>query len=254
MFPFKRCMLSAGTVLSLKNAPTDHGSFYKLTLNKLDFILDGAPSALDDEKTPVLGSDFTVDASDSKDEDEDSSGYWDEPDEDYGSSDSKSGSSLDDLLNEIASGGKTYLAQPSFNLTSTPNCTSADTFLTSSILQIQKDALEDASPAAVVDTSSGSSDSGVSRDPSSGGYVFPLAQMPYNDWFTGAAAFGSYRSGGRIHAASDLYTPAGRTVRSIANGKVLDYYYFYSGTNALVVEHDDGRVVRYGEVSGVSFL
>ena len=63
------------------------------------------------------------------------------------------------------------------------------------------------------------------------------------------ARFGAGRAGGRVHAASDLYTQVGRPVKAIADGVVLDYYFFYSGTYALVVEHDDGRVVRYGEVA-----
>ena len=81
------------------------------------------------------------------------------------------------------------------------------------------------------------------------GHTFPLTTRPSNDWFYGTGAFGASRSWGyRLHAGSDLYTPVNRPVLAVADGVVLDYYPFYSGTNAIVVKHYDGKVVRYGEV------
>ncbi len=97
--------------------------------------------------------------------------------------------------------------------------------------------------------------------------VFPLADEPglvlsaFDDPAS-TADFGAARSGGRIHAGCDLYwrndgglayqtsyyqynnnTP----IYAVADGVITDYYYFYQGTNALVVDHGD-FVVRYGEV------
>ena len=82
---------------------------------------------------------------------------------------------------------------------------------------------------------------------------FPLSHRPYEDYTTGIRKFGSDRSGGgRLHAGSDLYSAVGNEVLALSDGKILDFYYFYSGTYALVVEHwygNDKRVVRYGEIS-----
>lgn len=76
---------------------------------------------------------------------------------------------------------------------------------------------------------------------------FPLPQFPILDYTVSGRQFGATRSGGRKHAANDLVENKGETVHAVADGKIIDYYYFYLGTYAIVVEHTD-YVVRYGEV------
>ena len=82
---------------------------------------------------------------------------------------------------------------------------------------------------------------------------FPLAKFPtlsFND--KSMRAFGALRDkGSRKHAACDLYSSVGTTVYAVADGKVMDYYFFYSGTYALEVKHAK-FVVRYGEVMGMA--
>ena len=56
------------------------------------------------------------------------------------------------------------------------------------------------------------------------------------------------RQGGkRYHVGMDIFCHQGDTVLAIADGKIVNFYPFYEGTNALFVEHD-GVVVNYGEV------
>lgn len=69
---------------------------------------------------------------------------------------------------------------------------------------------------------------------------------PYKGGGSGGREFGASRSG-RLHAATDLLRNAGTPIRAIADGKVTDYYEFYEGTDAVVVDHDI-FVARYGEV------
>lgn len=99
--------------------------------------------------------------------------------------------------------------------------------------------------------------------------VFPIADKPgltlssFDDPAS-TAAFGAARSGGRVHAGCDLYyTDDGglfyktayhplndnTPVFAVADGKVIDFYYFYQNTHALVVDHGD-FTIRYGEVDG----
>lgn len=85
---------------------------------------------------------------------------------------------------------------------------------------------------------------------------FPLDHVPFQD-FTGAPrSFASARDGGRrSHAAADLYSATTKDVTAIADGRVIDYYYFYSGTYAVVVEHpevDGMKIVRYGEIGALA--
>lgn len=80
---------------------------------------------------------------------------------------------------------------------------------------------------------------------------FPLPSPPLANFRTGARNFGAGRSGGRrLHAGVDLIAPVGTKIRAIADGVVIQApYYFYSGTNALEVDHPGIGVVRYGEIS-----
>jgi GH24 family phage-related lysozyme (muramidase)/LysM repeat protein len=99
--------------------------------------------------------------------------------------------------------------------------------------------------------------------------IFPLKIRPLNEagerhpvyeWRkTGplnAACFGTNRSGGRKHAARDLYANDFTEVVAIAPGKILRIAAFYCKTNAISVQHStsDGRqfIVRYGEVDPAS--
>lgn len=83
-------------------------------------------------------------------------------------------------------------------------------------------------------------------------YFFPLAHRPLASYTSGGREFGARRvSGGRQHAAVDLLTNSNNKIYAVADGRVLDYYAFYQGTYALVVDHKD-FVVRYGEISTYS--
>jgi len=77
---------------------------------------------------------------------------------------------------------------------------------------------------------------------------------------TGSARhFGANRNNGaRAHAGIDLM-PANQdpayirrtrpNVYAVADGVVISYSYFFAGTHALVVEKNDGRQVRYAEIT-----
>lgn len=95
----------------------------------------------------------------------------------------------------------------------------------------------------------------VSSDPN-GTEEFPIAHKPYYSYKTGIRRFGAARSGGRLHAAADLYSSVGQPVFAIADGVITDFYYFYSGTYAVVVDHtlsgNRRRIVRYGEIRSLS--
>ena len=82
--------------------------------------------------------------------------------------------------------------------------------------------------------------------------TFPTFEKPTYSYQESPRKFSANRSGGRLHAACDLYqTAKDQGVRSIQSGRVLrDLYYFYQGTYALELKHNDGTVVRYGEMTG----
>ena len=81
----------------------------------------------------------------------------------------------------------------------------------------------------------------------------PVKKRPTHNPYTAPRNYGAGRSGGRLHAAYDLYSSVGQDVVAVTDGKVLDTYYFYSGTHAIEVLHEDlngeRRIIRYGEVS-----
>lgn len=81
-------------------------------------------------------------------------------------------------------------------------------------------------------------------------HLFPLRTRPAQDYKSGAREFGANRAGGkRKHAGCDLKAPVGTEIFCIADGKVIrGPYFFYEGTYALEVQHQDGMVVRYGEI------
>jgi murein DD-endopeptidase MepM/ murein hydrolase activator NlpD len=57
------------------------------------------------------------------------------------------------------------------------------------------------------------------------------------------------RNGGnRFHCAIDLYCSQGDAVVAVEDGEIVNFYSFYEGTNALLVQHG-AYVVNYGEVA-----
>lgn len=55
------------------------------------------------------------------------------------------------------------------------------------------------------------------------------------------------RANGRYHVGLDLFCSQGDPVVAIEEGRIVNFYDFYQGTNALLVAHD-GYVANYGEV------
>ena len=66
-------------------------------------------------------------------------------------------------------------------------------------------------------------------------------------------AFGASRSDGeRAHAAIDFYVRGGHgvSVYAMESGIVIEYVpYFYAGTSSVAIEHADGTILRYCEIS-----
>ncbi len=85
-----------------------------------------------------------------------------------------------------------------------------------------------------------------------GNWRFPTLKRPTHNYKSGMRRFKARRGGGsRYHAASDLYRVLNEEVKSVNNGKIIrDIYYFYQGTYAIEVRHSDGRIARYGEITG----
>lgn len=84
-------------------------------------------------------------------------------------------------------------------------------------------------------------------------WVFPTAKRAVQSYVSGMRKFKASRSGGRLHAAADLYRVINDSVLAVTAGTVIrDRYYFYQGTYAMEVAHSGGIVVRYGEITGKS--
>ena len=82
-------------------------------------------------------------------------------------------------------------------------------------------------------------------------WTFPTLKRPTDSYLTGQRMFGAGRAGGRTHAACDLYRNKDEAAVAVSSGTVVrDRYFFYQGTYALEVRHSDGKIVRYGEVTG----
>ncbi len=80
---------------------------------------------------------------------------------------------------------------------------------------------------------------------------FPLVKKPTHAYTSGMRKFKAGRSGGRLHAACDLYRYKDEPALAVGPGVILrNLYYFYEGTYALEVRHDGGFVARYGELTG----
>jgi murein DD-endopeptidase MepM/ murein hydrolase activator NlpD len=82
-------------------------------------------------------------------------------------------------------------------------------------------------------------------------FIFPHRQRPNLDYHTYARNFGAPRSGGtRKHAGCDLIAPKGTEILAMADGQVIQGpYYFYEGTYALEVKHDNGMFILYCDIS-----
>lgn len=102
-----------------------------------------------------------------------------------------------------------------------------------------------AAPASEPSTPAGPS------TPTADGWTFPTILRPSSSYREAQRRFGAARSGGRLHAACDLYRVTNEQAVSINSGVVIrDKYYFYEGTYALEIKHSDGKVARYGEITG----
>ena len=79
---------------------------------------------------------------------------------------------------------------------------------------------------------------------------FPTVAKPTHRFTSGMRRFSAGRSGGRLHAACDLYRYKNEPAKAVAAGRVVrDMYYFYQGTYAIEVKHQGGFIVRYGELT-----
>lgn len=58
----------------------------------------------------------------------------------------------------------------------------------------------------------------------------------------------SRSSGDRYHVGIDLYGYPGDPILAMENGTIVNTYYFYNKTYALIVQCDSGLVINYGEV------
>lgn len=85
---------------------------------------------------------------------------------------------------------------------------------------------------------------------STSNFSFPISYIPKDDFTTSGRGYGARRPNGRLHAANDLLGKPGNLVLAVASGIIIDYYEFYCGTYAIVVDHG-GFIVRYGEVASM---
>lgn len=70
----------------------------------------------------------------------------------------------------------------------------------------------------------------------------------------GARRFLAKRSSGdKFHVGVDLYGNHKDPVLAMEDGVVLNYYHFFHGAYCLIVHHDSGIVVNYGEVEKDSY-
>lgn len=260
-FPTRACTVPKGAIITLTTTP-------RLTTSNADYMIDIAEIKLGNSvataepasaNTPAVSTPETVD---------------------YMNSGTNTNSGrLDRLLTEISQNRpqtddsqtveSSGLELTSQNHGSAPTCKNSDSFLIEESLRIPSDALlrrnervqSDRAPSQTLAENPSSLETGtgntgdIRQAPS---FVFPLRSLPYNDWFSGAAAFGAgrhtERGGYRQHAASDLYFGLGKDVVAIGDGEIIDYQEFYEGTSEIQQRLDDGRVIRYGEILNGSGL
>lgn len=84
--------------------------------------------------------------------------------------------------------------------------------------------------------------------------TFPLRQRPPESFRQAPRSFGSRRDRGkRKHSGCDLYAAAGAEVLACEDGTVVrGPYPFYDVVSAIEIRHGDGRILRYGEISGAA--
>ena len=85
-------------------------------------------------------------------------------------------------------------------------------------------------------------------------YALANWNKPIQDYYEdiiGGRTFGAARSGtDRVHAANDYVCDVGTPVYAMESGTVVEYSgNFYGGTQAVGIEHSDGSVARYCEIS-----
>ncbi len=85
---------------------------------------------------------------------------------------------------------------------------------------------------------------------STSNFSFPISYIPKDDFTSSGRGYGARRPNGRLHAANDLLGKPGNLVLAVASGVIIDYYEFYCGTYAIVVDHG-GFIARYGEVASM---
>lgn len=86
-----------------------------------------------------------------------------------------------------------------------------------------------------------------------GNWVAPVKKTGFYSVTSGGRYFGASRDGGaRAHAGIDIHysSGAGVAVYAMESGKVIEYISnFYGGTSAVAIQHADGSVARYCEIS-----
>lgn len=82
-------------------------------------------------------------------------------------------------------------------------------------------------------------------------YQFPVSRIPALDYTKDGRGFGARRDATRLHAANDLIGSKGQSVIATASGTIKDFYEFYCGTFALVVDHGS-YIALYGEVASMA--
>ncbi|MFE0755486.1 M23 family metallopeptidase [Inquilinus sp. NPDC058860] len=60
--------------------------------------------------------------------------------------------------------------------------------------------------------------------------------------------------GARHHAGVDLWGKASEIIRACESGTIVNFYHFYLGTYALLIQCDSGIVINYGEVAPDSLI
>lgn len=82
-------------------------------------------------------------------------------------------------------------------------------------------------------------------------YIRPVRVAVQSIAGTGRA-FGASRTNGRAHAGID-FAPTNQSLRpnvyAVASGVVLHNVYFWAGTHEVAVQKDNGRIVRYAEIT-----
>lgn len=89
-------------------------------------------------------------------------------------------------------------------------------------------------------------------NPSAGSeFCFPLKNKPSQSYCSGGRQFGAQRDNGdRKHAGCDLIAAADTPIFAMAEGVVISNpHEFYQGTYVLEIKHENGMIVRYGEIS-----